>query len=78
MAKNLPPVQGMEVGLIPGWGTKVPHATGQQSPSAASTEAVLQLEEVPMLQWRLSAGETPQSRNHCNPPIFPQPCLLST
>ena len=38
MVKNLPPMQGTEVGLIPGWGTKVPHAAGQQSPSAATRE----------------------------------------
>ena len=37
MAKNLPSNAG-DVGLIPGQGTKVPHATGQLSPHATTTE----------------------------------------
>ena len=40
VVKNLPPMKGMEVGLIPGWGTKVPYAARQQSPSAATREPV--------------------------------------
>ena len=27
-----------DAGSIPGWGTKIPRATGQQSPCAATTE----------------------------------------
>ena len=27
-----------DAGSIPGWGTKIPHATGQLSPCAATTE----------------------------------------
>ena len=37
--KNLPSNVG-DVGLIPGWGTKIPHATGQLSPHATTTEFV--------------------------------------
>ena len=37
MVKNLPSNAG-EVGLIPGWETKIPHAVGQLSPHATITE----------------------------------------
>ena len=37
MAKNLPVNIG-DMGLIPGWGTKIPHATGQLNLCAAITE----------------------------------------
>ena len=37
MAKNLPLNIG-DMGLIPGWGTKIPHATGQLNLCAAITE----------------------------------------
>ena len=37
VVKN-PPSNAGDVGSIPGWGTKIPHATGQLSPSATSTE----------------------------------------
>ena len=37
VVKNLPRNAG-EVGLIPGWGTKIPHATEQLSPSTTTTE----------------------------------------
>ena len=33
VVKNLPSNAG-DAGLIPGWGTKTPHATGQLSPHA--------------------------------------------
>ena len=39
MVKNLPSNAGY-VGLIPGWGTKIPHAAGQLSLCAATTEPV--------------------------------------
>ena len=37
VAKNLPSNAGY-VGSIPGWGTMIPHATGQLSPSTTSRE----------------------------------------
>ena len=37
VVKN-PPSNAGDVGLIPGWGTKIPHAAGQLSPHAATTE----------------------------------------
>ena len=44
------PTSAGDTGSIPGWGTKIPHATGQLSPCATITEpmhsgaCVLQLE----------------------------------
>ena len=37
MVKNLPSGAG-DVGSIPGWGTKIPHALGHLSPSATTRE----------------------------------------
>ena len=37
MVKNLPSNAG-DAGSIPGWETKIPHAAGQVSPRAATTE----------------------------------------
>ena len=37
VVKNQPSNAG-DTGSIPGWGTKIPHATGQLSPCAATTE----------------------------------------
>ena len=37
MVKNLLSNAG-DVGSIPGWGTKIPHAVGQLSPCATTTE----------------------------------------
>ena len=45
MVKNLP-CNAVDAGSIPGQGTKIPHAVGQLSPLAASTEPASQLESV--------------------------------
>ena len=37
VVKN-PPSNAGDVGSIPGWGTKIPHAAGQLSPCAATPE----------------------------------------
>ena len=37
VVKN-PPVNARDTGLIPGLGTKIPHAMGQLSPRSATTE----------------------------------------
>ena len=39
VVKNLPSNEGDE-SSIPGWGTKIPHAAGQLSPHATTTELV--------------------------------------
>ena len=33
-----PPSNAGDAGSIPGWGTKIPHATGQLGPHATTTE----------------------------------------
>ena len=38
VVKNLPPNAG-DLGLIPGWGTKIPHVTGQLSLHTEAGEA---------------------------------------
>ena len=38
VVKN-PPSNAGDVGLIPGWGTKIPHATGQLSPHTTNYRA---------------------------------------
>ena len=38
VVKNLP-CKAEDTGSIPGWGTKIPHAAGQLSPRATTTEA---------------------------------------
>ena len=38
VVKNLPHNAG-DTGLIPGWATKIPHATEQLSPSTSTTES---------------------------------------
>ena len=38
VVKN-PPSNAGDAGSIPGWGTKVPYATGQLGPCSATTEA---------------------------------------
>ena len=45
-----PPSNAGDMGLIPGWGTKIPHATGQLSLHAKSTESVHSRAHVPQLE----------------------------
>ena len=39
VVKN-PPCSAGDASLIPGWGTKIPHALGQLNPSATTRESV--------------------------------------
>ena len=45
--------------LIPGWGTKIPYAAGQQSPQAASAEPMHSGAHVPQLQMSVCYNEDP-------------------
>ena len=57
MVKNSPSNAG-DVGSIPGRGTKIPHAAGQQSLRAATTESAHHnYREARMLQWRAYAPQ---------------------
>ena len=62
VVKNLPSNAG-DVGSIPGWGTKIPHAAGQLSPRATTTELVRLNERAHVRQTTEpigSAARTPQ------------------
>ena len=45
MVKNLPSNAG-NTGLIPGWGTKIPHTVGQPSPHTAREAHLMQQDPV--------------------------------
>ena len=49
MVKN-PPSNTGDVGSIPGRGTKIPHATGELSPCAATTEPTRSGARMPQLE----------------------------
>ena len=49
MVKN-PPPNAEDVGSIPGRGTKIPHATGQLSPHATTTEPTRSRARTPQLE----------------------------
>ena len=51
-----PPSKAGGMGLVPGWGTKMPHALGQLNPRAASREArALKLEKAGTSKWKPTA-----------------------
>ena len=63
MVKNLPSNAG-DTGSIPGQGTKIPHAMGQLSPHATTTELMCLNERarVPQLQSpHTTTGENPHA-----------------
>ena len=63
MVKN-PPSNAGDVGSIPGRGTKIPHAAGQLSLHAATTEAVRSGTHVPQLERSpCAAKKDPACRN---------------
>ena len=45
------PCNAWDVGLIPGWGTKIPRATEQLSPYATTRESVQRNQRAHMIQW---------------------------
>ena len=57
MAKNLPSNAG-DAGSIPGRGTKIPHAAGQLSPRATTTELMHCNGKSRMLQLRPDTAKT--------------------
>ena len=58
MVKNLPSNAG-DVGSIPGWGTKIPHAVGQLSLCATTTEPACAKARVPQLESLQAATTEP-------------------
>ena len=61
---NSPPYNAGDVGSIPGRGTKIPHATGQLSPHATTTELTrLERARVPQTtEPTCSGARTPKLR----------------
>ena len=59
MVKNLLS-SGGDVGLIPRWGDKIPHAEGQLSPSATISEAHTPGAHAPQLERSPSNEEQPK------------------
>ena len=62
VVKN-PPSNARDAGSIPGWGTKIPHAVGQLSPHAATTETKHFRARAPQLEKPGCRNEEPV---HCN------------
>ena len=78
MVKN-PPYNAGDVGLIPGRGTKIPHAAGQLSPCATTRAHVLQTTEptrpgacAPQLEKRKLAQHNEEPVRHNERPCMPQ------
>ena len=72
VVKN-PPTNAGDVGLIPGWETKIPHATGQLSPHTATAEPTRPGSCAPQLEREnphAATREKPAHHNeeptHCN------------
>ena len=63
MVKN-PPSSVGDVGLISGWGTKIPQATEQQSLCATTTEPVPQLESPLAANYRARVTQLEKSVCH--------------
>ena len=64
MVKN-PPSNAGHVGLIPGRGTKIPHATGQLSPCASTRELMRPGARVPQLE-RENTHATTREKPACH------------
>ena len=62
MVKNLPSNAG-DVGSIPSQGTKIPHATGQLSPCATTTELVRLNKRACVLQLQRPCALEPGRHN---------------
>ena len=71
MVKNLPSIAG-DAGLIPGWGTKIPHATGQLSQHATTTE-LAHLNE----RARVPQTTEPTRSGACAPQLERSPCATT-
>ena len=57
------PSNAGDVGLIPGWGTKIPHAAGQLSPRTTTTEPLHSEAHVPQLGSLRAATREPTHHN---------------
>ena len=70
VVKN-PPCNAEDVGLIPGWGTKIPHAAEQLSLSATITEAWVLCSPHATTRVCASQQKTPMMQRSCMPQLRP-------
>ena len=77
VAKNLPLSSG-DLGSVPGWGTKILHASGQLSPHAAATEPSCSAALEPQLGKVMchSKGPAQQKRERKKSPSPPSPKIF--
>ena len=62
-----PPSSAGDVGSISGWGTKIPHAAGQLSPCATTTEPAHSRAHAPKLEsLHAQRTATREKPTHCN------------
>ena len=76
VVKN-PPSNAGDVGLIPGWGTKIPSATGKLSPRAATTEPTCPGARTPQLESPHAATTEPTCSG-AHTPQLESPCTATT
>ena len=62
VVKNLP-CNARDVGLIPGWGTKIPYAVEQLSPCTATTECMCSRAQAPQLESLCATVKDPTCHN---------------
>ena len=62
VVKN-PPSNAGDMGSIPGQGTKIPHATGQLSPHATTTD-LARLNKRACVQQKLQSPRAPEPTRH--------------
>ena len=74
VVKN-PPSNAVDMGLTPGQWTKIPHATGQLSPRATTTELTRLNERacVPQTTEPMSSGARTRDRKTCTPQLERSP-----
>ena len=76
VVKN-PPSNAEDVGLIPGWGTKIPHAAGQLSLCAATTEPTCSRAQAPQLESLRATTTEPTCSAARVPQLERSPCATT-
>ena len=73
IVKN-PPSNAGDTGLIPGQGTKIPHAVGQLSPRMTTTEPASSRARAPQPENSRAATTKPAHSGACAPQLEPTCC----
>ena len=69
-----PPSSAGDAGSIPGGGTRVPHATGQLSQRAATTEPACSRAHAPQIESQRATTTEPMLPGACVPQLERSPC----